>query len=137
AAGLGVTKDTAARAVSALVAAGLVSRGRVPVPGGRQRSGYLLHLPEPMRLIDRPDQPHPLDVEPTRGPRKNINPPIQPTHIPDVETGAGGPHGTTRTAINGKRPGAPSGRPLDQAFPFDTEQDVTTPLGTADNWEMP
>jgi hypothetical protein len=58
AAGLGVTKDTAAHWVSALVAAGLVSLGRVPGLGGRQRSGYLLHLLEPMRLIDRPDQLH-------------------------------------------------------------------------------
>ncbi len=52
--GIGVTKDTAARAISRLVTAGLVTRDRVDVPGGRRRSGYLLHLPEEIRLIDRP-----------------------------------------------------------------------------------
>jgi hypothetical protein len=137
AAGLGVTKDTAARAVSALVAAGLVSRGRVPGPGGRQRSGYLLHLPEPMRLIDRPDQLHPSGVEPTGRPRKYISPPIQRTHIPYVETRAGGQRSTARTASNGERAGRPSGRPLDQAFLFDPEQAVPSPMGTADTGEKP
>jgi MarR family len=52
AAGLGVTKDTAARAISQLVSTGLVTRERVEVPGGHQRSGYLLHLPDSMSLID-------------------------------------------------------------------------------------
>jgi hypothetical protein len=51
AAGVGVTKDTAARAVSVLVETGLVSRSRVRTPGGRRRSGYLLHLPSPIRLV--------------------------------------------------------------------------------------
>ena len=50
AAGLGVTKDTAARAVARLVSAGLVTREQVKVPGGCCRSGYSLHLPEPMWL---------------------------------------------------------------------------------------
>lgn len=51
---LGITKDTAARAVSTLVDAGLVTRGRVPTPRGQRRSGYLLHLPRPIRLIGAP-----------------------------------------------------------------------------------
>jgi hypothetical protein len=54
--GLGVTKDTAARAVSTLVDTGLVSRARVQTLEGRQRSGYLLHLPRPIRLIADPDR---------------------------------------------------------------------------------
>lgn len=45
AAGLGVTKDTAARAVAALTAAGLVTFTRVETLDGRRRSGYRLHLP--------------------------------------------------------------------------------------------
>jgi hypothetical protein len=57
AAGLGVTKDTAARAISTLVDTGLVSRGRVETPAGRRCSDYLLHLPQPMRLIAAPRVP--------------------------------------------------------------------------------
>jgi DNA-binding MarR family transcriptional regulator len=56
AAGIGVTKDTAARAISALVTAGLVTRQPVEKTGGSRRSGYLLHLPRTMRLIDDPNQ---------------------------------------------------------------------------------
>jgi DNA-binding MarR family transcriptional regulator len=56
AAGIGVTKDTAARAISALVTAGLVTRQPVEKTGGSRRSGYLLHLPRAMQLIDDPDQ---------------------------------------------------------------------------------
>jgi hypothetical protein len=44
-AGLGVTKDTAARAVAALITAGLVTRTRVETETGRRRSGYRLRLP--------------------------------------------------------------------------------------------
>jgi DNA-binding MarR family transcriptional regulator len=54
AAGIGVTKDTAARAISALVTAGLVTRQPVEKTGGSRRSGYLLHLPRTVRLIDDP-----------------------------------------------------------------------------------
>ncbi len=52
--GLRVTKDTAARAVSTLVTAGLVTRNRVEMPGRRRRPGYILHLPAPMWLIGDP-----------------------------------------------------------------------------------
>jgi hypothetical protein len=51
---IGVTKDTAARAVAALGAAGLLTRQRVQGPDGRQRSGYRLNLPEGIELRDRP-----------------------------------------------------------------------------------
>ena len=43
---LGMTKDTAARALSVLVEAGLVERGRVRAIDGRIRSGYRIRLPE-------------------------------------------------------------------------------------------
>jgi hypothetical protein len=68
AAGLGVTKDTAARAISVLLDSGLVSRGRVEVPGGQPRSGYLLHLPSPVRLIDWPIHHEAGRIEPDRSP---------------------------------------------------------------------
>lgn len=45
AAGLGVTKDTAARAMKALAAAGQITRTRVETHDGRHRSGYRLHPP--------------------------------------------------------------------------------------------
>jgi hypothetical protein len=64
AAGIGVTKDTAARAVSALINGGLVIRGRVESTGGGRRSGYLLRLPETLSLID---SPQPSDI-PARRP---------------------------------------------------------------------
>jgi DNA-binding MarR family transcriptional regulator len=62
AAGIGVTKDTAARAISALVTAGLVTRQPVEKTGGSRRSGYLLHLPRAMRLIDEPDRSRPTHL---------------------------------------------------------------------------
>ena len=40
----------------ALITAGLVTRQPVKKTGGSRRSGYLLHLPRAMRLIDDPDQ---------------------------------------------------------------------------------
>jgi DNA-binding MarR family transcriptional regulator len=64
AAGLGVTKDTAARAVSRLVAEGLVTREPVGTRTGYRRSGYLLHLPEAMRVIDRLDHLRAADDQP-------------------------------------------------------------------------
>jgi hypothetical protein len=45
AAGLGVTKDTAARAVATLARADLVTLTRVGTHEGRRRSGYRLHMP--------------------------------------------------------------------------------------------
>jgi hypothetical protein len=53
AAGLGVTKDTAARAVAVLAAAGLVARSRTQTHDGRHRSGYQLHLPAGLEARDR------------------------------------------------------------------------------------
>ena len=43
---LGITKDTAARAVNVLVHAGIVALGRVEGPDGQRRSGYRIRLPE-------------------------------------------------------------------------------------------
>jgi hypothetical protein len=54
AAGMGVTKDTAARALSSLAIVGLVERHQVTTPSGRRRSGYFIHLPESMSLVDHP-----------------------------------------------------------------------------------
>jgi hypothetical protein len=69
AAGLGVTKDTAARAISVLVNNGLVRRGRVQSPSGHRRSGYLLCLPPPIRLIAKPTHPQlRKDANPCAGP---------------------------------------------------------------------
>ena len=58
AAGIGVTKDTAARAVTALRAAGLVSLERLERIDGRRRTGYRLHLPEGIQLQARPQDQH-------------------------------------------------------------------------------
>jgi len=55
AAGLGVTKDTAARAVATLVEAGLVTLTRVETPDGRRRSGYRLQLPAGILFRRCPD----------------------------------------------------------------------------------
>lgn len=63
AAGLGVTKDTAARAIATLATAGLVTRGQVDRPQGGRRSGYVLHLPDPVRLVEVPANP---DTAPAR-----------------------------------------------------------------------
>lgn len=52
--GIGVTKDTAARAVAILRAAGLVVLTRVENQDGRKRSGYQLHLPAPLQLFACP-----------------------------------------------------------------------------------
>ncbi len=54
---VGVTKDTAARAVADLGAAGLVVLQRVPPPDGRWRSGYRLQLPDGVELRARPNHP--------------------------------------------------------------------------------
>jgi hypothetical protein len=101
AAGLGVTKDTAARAVARLVSAGLVTREQVKVPGGGCRSGYSLHLPEPMwlevtprsaeegrqevgdRIVgDWPAETQPLVSEERRHPARRP-PPLHPAPYPE------------------------------------------------------
>jgi hypothetical protein len=43
---LGMTKDTAARALAALANVGIVERVNTPATGGRTRSGYRILLPE-------------------------------------------------------------------------------------------
>ena len=58
--GIGVTKDTAARAVTVLRAAGLVTLEQVDPIDGRRRAGYRLHLPDGIQLRARPkDQDSP------------------------------------------------------------------------------
>jgi len=60
AAGSGVTEDTAARAVTALRAAGLVTSEQLDPIDGRRRTGYRLPLPDGIRLRARPkDQDSP------------------------------------------------------------------------------
>ena len=58
--GIGVTKDTAARAVTILSSAGLVVFERVEGHNGRRRSGYRLRLPDGMhvRPCRTPDDSH-------------------------------------------------------------------------------
>lgn len=48
--GIGVTIDTAARAVATLRAAGLVVFAHAESQDGQKRSGYRIHLPEPLKL---------------------------------------------------------------------------------------
>jgi hypothetical protein len=59
---IGTTQDTAARAVAALGAAGLVTLDRVTDLDGRRRSGYRLRFPDGIALHDSPsihDDPGP------------------------------------------------------------------------------
>lgn len=58
AAAMGVTKDTAARAISALASAGLVTRTRVETDNKHRRSGYRLRLPDGIELRTRPPAQH-------------------------------------------------------------------------------
>jgi hypothetical protein len=57
AAAIGVNKDTAARAVAVLGAAGLVTLMPVQGLNGRRRSGYRLNLPDETKLQGRPTNP--------------------------------------------------------------------------------
>jgi hypothetical protein len=54
---IGTTKDTAARAVAALGAAGLVTLDRVTDLDGRRRSGYRLRFPDGMARHNCPSTP--------------------------------------------------------------------------------
>jgi hypothetical protein len=54
---IGTTKDTAARAVAALGAAGLVTLDRVTDLDGRRRSGYRLRLPDGIARHSCPSNP--------------------------------------------------------------------------------
>ena len=99
AAGIGVTKDTAARAVSTLAAAELVTRARVDTAAGPRRSGYLLHLPVSMRLVDCPEKLDEHQGRPTRRPEgEYINPAADRRCIPPEDTGASGPSRGAGTA---------------------------------------
>ena len=67
AASIGVTKDTAARAVAALGTAGLAVLQRVEGRDGRLRSGYRLQLPAGISLRPCPDDVHRAVVTPSAG----------------------------------------------------------------------
>jgi hypothetical protein len=68
--GLGVTKDTAARAVAALGAAGLVAFAQVETTEGQRRTGYRLTLPEGIRLKQCP-----VDQDTPSPPTRSDSPP--------------------------------------------------------------
>jgi DNA-binding MarR family transcriptional regulator len=125
AAGIAVTKDTAARAVSALISAGLLTRARVEALGGHRRSGYLVQLPQSMWLVDCLNKPEGHPMGPTGG------------LVGDGRRGSGNrldrdpPASTTRNrrrsrsvpADDQQPPGAPSRRPSwDQPPLFDTRR---------------
>ena len=125
AAGLGVTKDTAARAVAALTTAGLVKRTRVETNTGRRRSGYLLQLPagiEPRPcpdLADTPSQRGDLDHCPNnhdsrRRPNDPDRAPDAIVALPGCERDGGG---QVRTQPKRHRP--PAVTPLSQPALFD------------------
>jgi DNA-binding MarR family transcriptional regulator len=111
--GLGVTKDTAARAVAALGAAGLVILSRVETAEGRRRSGYLLHLPDQLRLIDCPAQAVAIENPPTGRPeRKWVCPGAGPRErIPHRDTPLDRTHRVAKSGSDGGPPGEPSTPP--------------------------
>ena len=104
AAGLGVTKDTAARAVAALGAAGLVAFAQVETVEGQRQSGYRLTLPEGIRLQQCPgdqDTPSP----PTRSdspPGDQANGRCIPNRDSTPDTGCL-PHQDSATDVRGAR----------------------------------
>lgn len=119
AAGIGVTKDTAAGAVSRAMRAGLVTRETVTIPGSCRRSGYVLHLPDTMWLGDRPDGVTRADAEHRQCPkgeysRRTTNPPGRLIH-PDTRRNGSRPR-------TGNGPDAPEkaspGRSCDQPALF-------------------
>jgi hypothetical protein len=76
---LGMTKDTAARALSALQAAGLMTRVSVRLPDGKTRSGYQLSLPDgvtlstasPARTVETKGADHDGDITGTEDSREH------------------------------------------------------------------
>jgi len=90
AAGLAITKDTAARALTTLAGAGLITRTRTETQDGRHRSGYLLHPPDGLALricpVDQDSRFQPASQD--RCPKnadKSVCPANPDTaHFPDV-----------------------------------------------------
>jgi hypothetical protein len=75
---LGITKDTAARAVNVLIHAGLVQRTRTTGPDGRRRAGYRLNLPPGVQRVETSSKPCPdwgYGDQPRRIGRVRSNPP--------------------------------------------------------------
>ncbi len=138
--GLGVTKDTAARAVSHLVRAGLVARGRVEGPGGRRRSGYLLNLPAPIQLVEDSNLVEALDAH--RTPHQQMNytglTGAQPGRLLEPQLGLSGPRRAGRAEIDAK-PSGPSWRRwhCDRTALFDTAQGGDAPVVAGDTGERP
>jgi DNA-binding transcriptional ArsR family regulator len=96
--GIGVTKDTAARAVTTLRAAGLVTLEQLDRLDRRRRSGYRLHLPEGIQLRacpkdqDNPRQPALRERCPTNADNGTCRPDPHSAHAADVaESGAKSP----------------------------------------------
>jgi hypothetical protein len=83
--GIGTTKDTAARAVAALGAAGLVTLSRVEGHDGRRRSGYRLQLPEGIELRSCPTE----HDSPLSRAAIGCRPDGEDGHCPGGEDGAG------------------------------------------------
>jgi len=100
--GLGVNKDTAARALTGLISIGVLTRERVLVPGQTPRSGYRLELPVGVGLWCPKDQDS--DGCPTaadRPPRpKSWDTPMRPS---DGDSG-GRPTGPDSAGVVGRAP---------------------------------
>ena len=110
AAGIGVTKDTAARAVSLLRAAGLVTFEQLDQAGGPRRSGYRLHLPGGIQLRSciPPHDSLPPEERPVRCPDpqdKHQQPPERATTVSPGTVESAGPPGGNHSP--GTRPSAP------------------------------
>ena len=128
AAGIGVTKDTAARAVTVLRTAGLVTLEQLDRSDGRRRSGYRLHLPDGIQLRachtdqDSPQQPHtdrcPETADKNRCPN---NPDSTPAGMSPVESAA---RRAAQCQPRGRRP-ARSPAPVTQATLFDPPTPAT------------
>jgi len=93
---LGITKDTAARAVTALRVAGLVTLQEVERIDQRRRTGYRLHLPDGIQLYARPeDQDSPSQR-------------AQPGHCPDAADRCSCPNNPDGTPATGMSPVEPA-----------------------------
>jgi hypothetical protein len=108
ASGVGVTKDTAARGVSTLLSAGLVTRELIDLDAKR-RPGYQLHLPAGMRLIGSPEQSDRTDRGGPARPNLDLagRPWCEPGRLEeeDIQEGPGRPGRRGNPAASGERMG--------------------------------
>jgi hypothetical protein len=120
AAGLGVTKDTAARAVAALTTAGLVTRTPVETDTGRRRSGYRLRLPAGIEPRPCPGEADTATQQenPDRCPNNQDNRrcPTDQDSTPDATVAIGGRErdGARQVRSQAKRHRPPADTPLSQ-----------------------